>query len=285
MKVSVCMITYNQEDYIEEAIKGILAQKVPFNVEVIIAEDCSPDNTGKVIDRYISNCPDNFNIKYFRHDKNLGPIRNLDWALKKCKGEYIAWCEGDDYWTDSSKLNKQIAILEQNPSIAMSTHNGLIKYEYINKTDELFNKRESLEKSTFSFDDVLSKWFIPSASMVFRKKLVDQLPVWYKTVYNGDWTLQLLATSKSGDIHYLDEVMCVYRRNEKSLSYTVGFDLVKMNNNKIYILNHLLNEVNSDQKKVIQKKIETLNKSNSKLRYNVKYLLRILLKYSRRKLR
>ncbi|PHR45593.1 MAG: hypothetical protein COA32_13125 [Fluviicola sp.] len=282
-KVSVCIITYNQADYIEETIKGILSQKVSFNVEIIIAEDCSPDNTGNIIEHYISNCPDNFNIKYFRHDKNLGPIRNLDWALKKCEGEYIAWCEGDDFWTDNLKLNKQIEILDHNPSVAMSTHNALVKYEYLKKQDEFFNTPKSFEKSIFAFDDILDKWFIPSASMVFRKKLVTQIPDWYKTVYNGDWTLQLLASSKYGDIHYLDEVMCVYRRNEKSLSYNVGFDLIKMNKNKIYILNNLIKEVNFAQKVAILKKINTLEGNNQKLKFNLKYLIKVLLKYYRLK--
>ncbi|MCC5917293.1 MAG: glycosyltransferase [Cryomorphaceae bacterium] len=280
-KVSVCIITYNHANYIEDTLRGIFMQEVPFRVEVIISEDCSPDDTQAVVEKLMADSPDNFEIKYFRHEKNLGPIYNLDWALKQCKGEYIAWCEGDDYWTDSSKLIKQVDILDRNPKYSMSTHNAWIKYEYIKKDDELFNEFGKFEKAIFNFEDVLNKWFIPSASMVVRRNVIDNLPDWFKTVYNGDWTLQLLA-SLSGEIHYLDDAMCVYRRNDKSLSFKVGYNMIFINKHKIYILSKLL-ESNSEFMALINNRIDELKTSNKKLSFSLKYLIKLnLIKWKRK---
>lgn len=276
IKVSVCVITYNHESYISDTLNGIFSQKVPFDVEVIIAEDCSPDNTKEVVHSLINNIPDNFVVHYFRHKKNLGPIYNLDWALKKCTGEYIAWCEGDDYWTDVDKLVKQVQILDRHPEYSMSTHNALVKYEYLNKDFELFNDFKEHSR-IFSFEEVLKSWSIPSASMVVRKNVIERLPDWFKTVYNGDWTLQLLA-ALYGDIHYLNVEMCVYRRNEKSLSFLVGFDIKHVNNNKIYILEKISNIVDDSRQSLIKRRIADLASENRKLKFSMKYRLKTFIK-------
>src|SRR5690606_34101688 len=121
--ISVCMITYNHEAYIKQAIEGILMQQTNFDVELIIADDCSTDRTETIIRELIENHSENFKIKYYRHDINIGMMPNFIFSLKKCTGKYIALCEGDDYWTDPLKLQKQVDFLEGNPEYGICFHN------------------------------------------------------------------------------------------------------------------------------------------------------------------
>lgn len=115
IKVSVCMITYGHEKYIREAIYGVLMQECDFEVELILSNDYSPDKTDEVVQNIIANHPRGNWIKYFNHEHNLGMMSNLTFALQQCRGEYIAFCEGDDYWIDCYKLKKQYDILNNNP--------------------------------------------------------------------------------------------------------------------------------------------------------------------------
>jgi glycosyltransferase involved in cell wall biosynthesis len=140
-KVSVIMITYNQELYIKEAIQGVLVQKIAFDIELIVADDCSTDQTETVVWEIINTHPQGKIIKYTRHAKNKGMMHNFMWALEQCSGNYIALCEGDDYWTDPYKLQKQVDFLEANLDYVLCYHpvyelNGDIKKEVIRMPNE-----------------------------------------------------------------------------------------------------------------------------------------------------
>jgi glycosyltransferase involved in cell wall biosynthesis len=119
--VSVIMITYKHEQFIAKAIEGVLMQKCDFEVELIIADDCSPDKTEEKVFQIIKNHPKNSWIKYTKHKTNKGMISNFNWALNQCKGKYIAMCEGDDYWTDPLKLQKQVDFLEKTRNIQLAS--------------------------------------------------------------------------------------------------------------------------------------------------------------------
>jgi glycosyltransferase involved in cell wall biosynthesis len=123
--VSVVMITYNHGKYIKQAIEGILMQKTNFNVELIIANDCSTDNTHKEINDIIKKYNGLINIRYYNHTQNKGMMENFIWTLNKAKGNYIALCEGDDYWTDPYKLQKQVDFLEENEDYSLCSHNRI----------------------------------------------------------------------------------------------------------------------------------------------------------------
>ncbi len=117
---SVVMITYLHEAFIAEAINGVLMQQCNFDVELIISDDCSPDNTKLVVESFKDH--PNFKwINYIRHDSNKGMMGNYIWALEQASGKYIALCEGDDYWIDPLKLQKQVEFLEQNSLDACHT--------------------------------------------------------------------------------------------------------------------------------------------------------------------
>ena len=122
VKLSVCMITYVHEKYIHQAIEGVLIQECNFEIELIIANDSSPDKTDKVIEEILKSHPKASKIKYFKQKKNIGMMPNFIFALKQCSGKYVALCEGDDFWTDSLKLQKQVDFLENNLDYVVSYH-------------------------------------------------------------------------------------------------------------------------------------------------------------------
>lgn len=126
------MITYGHEKFIEQSIHGVLMQKTDFEIELLISNDCSPDSTGLLIQTILKTHPKASCIKYINHPKNIGMIPNFVSALKECRGKYIALCDGDDYWTDPLKLQKQVDFLEAND-------NYNIVWTKFNKIDELGN--------------------------------------------------------------------------------------------------------------------------------------------------
>lgn len=120
IKISVVIISYAQEKYISEAIESVLAQKVNFKYEVLLADDCSPDNTKKIIKKYEKKYPDI--IKVLDRPKNLGAAANTMDACLTAKGEYITILEGDDYWCDENKLQFQVDFLDKNPDFYGVSH-------------------------------------------------------------------------------------------------------------------------------------------------------------------
>lgn len=133
--VSVVVITYGHELYIEQTIKGVFTQKTDFTVELIIANDSSPDHTDDVVKKILLETPANINVKYTRHPINIGVMPNFAWAINQSSGKYIALCEGDDYWNDPLKLQKQVNALENNPIIDICTHPSIRLYGDLLKKD------------------------------------------------------------------------------------------------------------------------------------------------------
>jgi glycosyltransferase involved in cell wall biosynthesis len=127
--VSVVTITYNHEKFIIDTIKGVLAQEADFEIEYIIADDCSPDNTEIVVREFLKGNARSKWVKYTRHAQNLGVNKNFIWALEQCQGTYIAVCEGDDYWTDSEKLQKQVNCLNTNGKNILCYHDWMYYYQ------------------------------------------------------------------------------------------------------------------------------------------------------------
>jgi len=115
--VSVYMITYNHESYIAQAIEGIMMQQTDFPIELVIGEDCSTDRTREICLEYQDKYPEI--IRLLLPEKNIGIYKNSKSTFIECKGKYIAICEGDDYWTDPLKLQKQVYFLETRPDFAL----------------------------------------------------------------------------------------------------------------------------------------------------------------------
>jgi len=205
--VSVCTITYGHEKFIAETIEGVLMQEVNFPIEYIIADDCSMDETERIVQAYIETHARGHWITYTKHKKNKGMNPNFVWALEQCKGKYIAYCEGDDYWTDPSKLQKQVDFLEDNKHYVISAHKSL----EMSLDKQLQTSGKSQLKKDGNFNSILLNGLgMATLSIVFRNQ-IEKIPKWFLKSPNADYPLFLLLTEKGGKVKYMNEVMGVYR--------------------------------------------------------------------------
>ncbi len=148
--ISIIMVTYGHEKYIREAIEGILMQRGDFNFELIIANDASPDATHQIVSEILKNHTNSDKICYIEQEKNIGMMPNFIFALQQAQGDYIALCDGDDYWTDPYKLQKQVDFLEANPDYVLSFHkvkilkpNGDLEEDFITNVPENYEIQET----------------------------------------------------------------------------------------------------------------------------------------------
>jgi glycosyltransferase involved in cell wall biosynthesis len=227
--VSILCDTYNHEKYISQALDSFIMQQTIFPFEIIVHDDASTDNTAQIIREYELKYPNLFvpiyqsENQYSKKDVNIW----TDITFPKARGKYIALCEGDDYWTDPYKLQKQVDFLETNCDYALCFHNVMFVYEDRKKRSHLFTE---LNKNDFDVIDVIQRdWFIPTQSMCFRRQYLLEGLEWARYVFNGDYALQLSLAAK-GKIWGMDESMAVYRRNDKSISSKArpGFHFIKI---------------------------------------------------------
>lgn len=209
--LSVAMITYGHSQYLEEAIESILMQQTSFDFELVISNDCSPDNTDKIIQEIIDSNPNGNKIKYYSHKKNIGMMPNFIFTLEKCKGKYIALCEGDDYWTDPLKLQKQVDFLETHKDFSICFHNVniLTGNEFVEE-----NIRKGIPSVT-TISNLATQNYIHTPSVVYRNGLIPEFPVYFSKTPIGDYFLHML-NAKYGKIKYIDEIMAVYRVHDTS---------------------------------------------------------------------
>lgn len=209
--VSVIMITYNHAVFIEEAINGVLMQNCDFEVELIIANDSSPDKTDEVVQKLLSKIiiPKNITVNYTNHDVNKGMNPNYIWAANKAQGKYIANCEGDDYWTDPLKLQKQVGFLEANPDFQVCFTN----VNHIDESGQLLREKV-LKYKTDAFFHLDMPMLAPTVTRLMRAESLKNLPE-IKTA-GGDNFL-LTYQSKFGKIKFLNEVTANYRIHAKGL--------------------------------------------------------------------
>jgi glycosyltransferase involved in cell wall biosynthesis len=197
--VSVCIITYNHEKYIGQCLEGVLMQKTDFDFEIVIGEDCSSDNTGKVIMEFEARYPDI--IKPIYQEKNVGGARNgYEFCYPRLAGKYIAICEGDDYWTDPCKLQKQVNFLEANPDYALSFH----RVESIDADDNITGTQVAAERTILYNSKDIFHISIPTLSAVFRK-CFDVIPADMYKAQSGDvFLFGLLAQyGKAADLGFV----------------------------------------------------------------------------------
>ncbi len=213
MLLSVCLITYNHEKYIREAIEGILIQKTNFDFELVVGEDNSTDNTRAICEELAAAHPKL--IKLLPKTKNLGMMPNFVRTYNACQGEFIALIEGDDFWTDPEKLQKQVDYLLQNPDCALCAHDVNLVYENV---PEVYPFQAVWSKDRFEFKDVFGCHFISTLSIVFKKNKLGQLPPWFNNLIIGDVPIVLILTS-IGYGHYFMEKMAVKRKNDGGVTF------------------------------------------------------------------
>lgn len=215
------MITYSHEKYIEEAINGVLIQKFGGDIELIIANDNSPDHTDEIIQQILKNSsiPENIQIKYTKHPKNIGMMPNFIWALKEAKGKYVAICEGDDYWIDPQKLQKQVDFLEENLNIDLVTSNSDIIYfpEKIYKKKIIGSEQFPISKDIGSF--LWKRGYMAPCTWLSRRNFFLKCIQEKKDLNDATYLIYAIALTK-GKTFFIDESTAVYRHLEESASHS-----------------------------------------------------------------
>ena len=205
IQVSVCIVTYNQENYIAECLEGIVTQQTNFKFEVIVGEDCSTDNTRLIIQEYIEKYPELI-IPVF-HEKNVGAVENIKQVYKKAKGKYIAHIDGDDLVLPD-KLQKQFDILEANPDCNICTHDVI----RIEKNGKLKNKNLSHPQGKYGVFDLYKRMpFFSHSSKMFINKYSSEF--WDKLLCE-DYILDIdihVANLEDGHIFHMSNVLGAYR--------------------------------------------------------------------------
>lgn len=205
LSVSICCITYNHEKYIGEAIDGFLMQRTTFPFEIIIGEDYSTDSTLKIIYEYKSKYPNL--IQVLKNDINIGMQKNFTKTFNACVGTYIALCEGDDFWTDPNKLQKQISFLEENSQFAICCHKSE-KYNQDHKAFFGYYPNINHEKE-FSLYDLFRANIANTCTFVYRNYHLE-LPLFFENLQVGDWPLHMIH-AQHGKIKYIPESLAAYR--------------------------------------------------------------------------
>ncbi|MFC0517940.1 glycosyltransferase family 2 protein [Mucilaginibacter angelicae] len=213
LMVSVCCTTYNHKEFIGQAIESFLMQETSFRYEIVIGDDCSTDGTTEILRSYKEKYPDK--IKLILPEKNRGAHLNTINTLNACEGKYIALCDGDDYWTNPQKLQKQVDFLENNPEYIICCHytrvidihnNTLnmeanpvpLEYTY---HDLLVGRQVETKTATLVYHN------IPEVHELFQKS-------WYPNCYAADKFFKLFATFNTGrKIYVMPEVMSCYRNH------------------------------------------------------------------------
>lgn len=212
-RVSIVMPTYNHARYIQQAIEGVLSQRADFDYQLIIGDDCSVDGTGELCQRYADAHPQR--IVLHRRPQNIGAQRNWAQLYESARGEFLALCDGDDYWTHPHKLAHQVALLEANPHWSGCFHRAKIFDEGSGKySGELPDRGQALPLE-LTFQDFSAENLAPTASMMYRRGLVPQSPDWMAQLALGDWPMHLLHALQ-GPLGFWSETCAVYRVHGKS---------------------------------------------------------------------
>ncbi len=205
-KVSVCMVTYNQERYITQAIESVLAQETSFRIEIVLGEDCSTDGTRQIAERFAAANPEIIQLRLA--EQNQGAKRNFVGVFGQARGEYVVILEGDDYFTDPLKLQRQVEALDAHPDWALCFHPASCRYEGDLQGPAVMP--EGWDRSEATIVDLFKQNFIPTSGAMFRNRLYPSLPTWFMRIDAGDWALHILNAAH-GNIGFLPEVMSAYR--------------------------------------------------------------------------
>jgi glycosyltransferase involved in cell wall biosynthesis len=210
--VSVACITYNHEKFIAQAIESVLMQVTDFPVELVIGEDCSTDGTRAIVQEYAAKYPGV--IRPLLPDKNLGMAKNYEAVRLACRGKYIAWLEGDDFWILPKKLQMQVDLMEANPHYSMCGTKTLLS---ICGPDGVEKERRFLApfkiQAEYGLDEFLLGYTMHTTSMVLRNGIIDY-PAWLGDIVMLRDTCVFALHADKGPVGYIDEVASCYRLHE-----------------------------------------------------------------------
>lgn len=216
MKISVAVITYNHELYIEEALISVIAQYNGdglagslYNLEIIVADDASTDNTLSIVNK-IKEANKSIDIKVLSSDKNLGLNQNLKRCLEAATGDYIAILEGDDYFLSPFKLLKQMQFLERNKDCAMCSH-SFLEYNMKENRYNTINYQQEFKGEKYSFEELVVefKWS-NFTTFMYRKKHIENIPDYVWDLQGADYSFNM-HMALNGYLGVIKEPLSVYR--------------------------------------------------------------------------
>ncbi|EAS19985.1 putative glycosyl transferase [Flavobacteria bacterium BBFL7] len=204
--LTVVVLTYNQEQFIQQTIDSLLTQKTNFNYKILVCDDGSQDGTQRLLNlRY----KEDNQVQLLLREENIGMMPNFMDALSRCNTKYIAFCDGDDYWLDPEKLGKQVHLLETEPNVDITSTRAMLKYP----DSEVLSESEIFTESIyFTFSDLLKGNKVVASSTLMRNYKV-VLPSWFKESVFGDWPFYLLSMRPDAKLHISKESSIVYRKD------------------------------------------------------------------------
>lgn len=239
--VAIRCITYNHEAYIRDALEGFVMQQTNFPFVAIVHDDASTDGTAAIIQEYEQKYPDIIKPIYEtenQYSKRDGSIRRIMNAASEATGaKYYALCEGDDYWTDPLKLQKQVDFLEDHPDYSMVFGKAVV-LSFTESSSSLFSHLESKEYTPI---EIYRRWTIPTASVLIRKEIFSSKMYAdisnYKKPVMGDISLFLIC-GFSGKIFCLDDTVCVYRRLSTGATTAINQNHYLFFKNRLFLANY-----------------------------------------------
>jgi glycosyltransferase involved in cell wall biosynthesis len=209
-KVSVFVLTHDHVAWVGRALDSALAQKAPFEFELLVADDCSRDGTREIVNEYARREP--ARIRIFLPERNLGIAGIWLQAARQCRGEYVAILEGDDYWTSSQKIARQAALMDSRPAWSSCFHRATLFHEDCRLPSR--PATPAFERDEFELDDVLRACFIPFLTVMFRRDVLATTPDWLFSYRWFDWLFHIWC-ARRGAIGFLDEDMAAYRVHDR----------------------------------------------------------------------
>ena len=217
--LSIYCITYNQKDYIKRCLDGFVMQKTNFKFEVIVYDDCSTDGTRDIIEEYSNKYPETIKTIFPEHNiaKSEGFYKINQLIYNQISGKYVAFCEGDDYWTDENKLQIQVDYLEKHPKLVGCFHKSVRKNIVNPEVKDIYFPQAVLKnvKEVYTNKDIQKNYFIETCSVMYRfdKYKEDIISTYPQKIINGD-TYMLNYFSLHGNIGYIDRLMSVKTMND-----------------------------------------------------------------------
>ena len=206
MDVTVILVTYQHERFLTQAIESVLAQRTRGAWELLISEDGSTDGTRAIVDRFAAQHPDR--VRVFLSDRNLNSNEVTLRALRAARGRFVAFLDGDDFWTSNDKLQLQVEFLDRHAQCTMCFHNVTMFRDDNAATPVEFPGRSL--PSVIGLERLLEGNCVPGCSAMIRREVLQDIPAWYEHAPFGDWPLYLLA-AEQGAVGFLPQVMGAYR--------------------------------------------------------------------------
>ncbi|PRY82465.1 glycosyltransferase family 2 protein [Alkalibacterium olivapovliticus] len=263
VKVSISVTTYNQEKYIEQTLESLLMQIANFDFEILINDDASSDKSQDIIRQYEEKYPAIIKPIYQRENQySQGKEVHYTFNYTRAQGKYIAYCDGDDYWTDPLKLQKQFDFMESHSHVSACVHAGKAVNE--KGTRILWTQRADQKNTYLNTGKVISSQGMFASNSLFMRNYFTgdyKVPDWFHEAKITDYPLYLILSTK-GDLYYMDDIMCSFRVASNGSFTQVVLNDPNRKKTHLYEMIDLLESFNQATNSLYEKEISDQIKHN-----------------------